>query len=81
MSVSRDFIDSYSPEAPRRCYGTPLAATTAGKGEFGPITLVFGFQHRIAATAFYGPRGQPYGLAWVPAAGPGKELAKICSNR
>src|SRR5437764_861224 len=47
MSVSRDFIDSYSPEAPRPSHEPPAAPVTAGdEAECEAITLVFGFQHR-----------------------------------
>src|SRR5258708_25187784 len=47
MSVSRDFIDSYSPEAPRPSHEPPAAPVTAGdEPECEAITLVFGFQHR-----------------------------------
>src|SRR5437762_12429035 len=47
MSVSRDFIDSYSPEAPRPSHEPPAAPVTAGdEPECEAITLVFGFQRR-----------------------------------
>src|SRR5258708_5664602 len=47
MSVSRDFIDSYSPEAPRPSHKPPAAPVTAGdEPECEAITLVFGFQRR-----------------------------------
>src|SRR3982750_3886618 len=47
MIVSRDFIDSYSPEAPRPSHEPPAAPVTAGdKVECETITLVFGFQRR-----------------------------------
>jgi hypothetical protein len=43
ISVSRDFINPYSPEAARR--DLPAAPGTAGNGhKCGAITLVFGFQ-------------------------------------
>src|SRR3954454_19351963 len=47
MSVSRDFIDSYSPEAPRPSHKPPAAPVAAGdEPECEAITLVFGFPRR-----------------------------------
>src|SRR5262249_279602 len=47
MSVSRDFIDSCSPEAPARieqdAVAPPLGGLTQASAQCGGTTLVFGF--------------------------------------
>src|SRR5581483_3755701 len=51
INVSRDFIDSYSPEAPKACWrktqnARPASAQSQPGGECPPLTLVFGFHAR-----------------------------------
>src|SRR5262249_3584867 len=79
MSVSRDFIDSCSPEAPARAPHrtrrgrSPLGGLTQASAQCGGTTLVFGFH----ATLGFAQRVDILFQDWLPLPFPGKRHRRL----